>query len=92
MYIYYHLKDIERISNKRIFTIYSRCVKKKILTSNLWSKSYLKDGKKTVFFKEISKSYMLSLKAFCHETYKFSSIYSPCRRADVFLHDIGDRG
>ena len=64
----------------------------KIVTSISEVKDILKDKKKNVFFKRVYKSYMLSSKEFCHKLISLVPIYSPRRRADVFLHSIGDRG
>ena len=49
---YLSFKRSLEISRKEIFAIYSIFENE---TSNLWSKSYLKDGKKSIFFKEIFK-------------------------------------
>ena len=49
-------------------------------------------ARKMVSLKEFSKGYMLSSKEFCHKLISLVLLYSPRRRADVFLHDVGDRG
>ena len=65
---------------------------KKIVTLIYEVKDILKDEKEDVFFKRVLKSYMLSSKEFCHKLISLVLLYSPRRRADVFLHDVGDRG
>ena len=55
-------------------------------------KDILKDGKKDDFFKKGFQKLYAILKEFCHKPNFLVLLYSPRRRADVFLHDIGDRG
>ena len=65
---------------------------RRFLTLRKEVKDILKDDKKMFSPKEFSKSICYIQKEFCHKLIGFVLLYSPRRRADMFLHDIGDRG
>ena len=63
------------------------------LNINKGSKRYPKTRKERGFsLKRVFKSYMLSSKDFVTKLISLVPIYSPRRHADMFLHDIRDRG